>query len=625
MKYLKALWRGITRLRNLTANLLFLALIAIVLAALLGGNNTPQLPEKFALKIAPKGRLVETRSSIDPVARLVNGADAQETLLADVLHAIETAATDRRVGVLVLETERLAGANFAQLARIGNALRKYKDSGKPVIANANYYSQGQYLLASHADTIYLHPYGSLILSGLGTYRNYYAELFEKLSVNVHVFRVGKFKSFAEPYVRSDMSDAARAANESLLGDMWARYRERVAANRPLSDAELDDYINRYADRLESTDGDMARLALEAQLVDELLTPDAFRARVADELDTGVDDVKSVELREYVARNPRPALRVQANKVGVITASGAISSGMVQGVNNGIVAEPTVELIRQARDDDTVRALVLRIDSPGGEVLASELIRQELELMQLAGKPLVVSMGGVAASGGYWISATADHIFATPETITGSIGVVGVLPTFERSLERIGVGVDGVSTHALAGALTPLRALSPEVQRVLQANVEHSYDRFLNLVARGRDLEKSTVNEIAQGRPWSADKALALGLVDDLGSLDDAIAKAAELAGIADWETKPIQPQLTPQQQFLQRISDSLGGAISDASVGGATAAVIKSITGVESFEFNPVGGLTPLLIPLLSSSAQAKAGVGQHAVLALCEHCELSL
>ena len=625
MKYLKALWRGITRLRNLTANLLFLALIAIVLAAVFSGSSTPQLPEKFALKIAPQGRLVETRSSIDPVARLVNGADAQETLLADVLHAIETAATDQRVGVLVLETQRLAGANFAQLARIGDALRAYKDSGKPVIANASYYSQGQYLLASHADTIYLHPYGSLLLSGLGAYRNYYAGLFEKLSVNVHVFRVGKFKSAAEPYVRNDMSDAARAANESLLGDMWARYRERVAANRPLSDAELDDYINRYADRLESTDGNMARLALEAQLVDELLTPDAFRARVADELGTTTDDVKTIEIREYVARNPRSTLTAQTNKVGVITASGAISSGLVQGVNTGIVAEPTVELIRQARDDDSVRALVLRVDSPGGEVLASELIRQELELVQLAGKPLVVSMGGVAASGGYWISATADHIFATPETITGSIGVVGVLSTFEQSLERIGVGVDGVSTHSLAGALTPLRALSPEVQRVMQANVEHSYDRFLNLVARGRDLEKTTVDEIAQGRPWSADKALALGLVDDLGGLDDAVAKAAELAGLATWETKPIQPTLTPQQLLLQRISDSLGGAAGGAYSGTATAAILQSITGVGGFKFDQSVERAPVLMQLLSSVAQANAGVGQHTVLALCERCDIAL
>ena len=549
--------RAFAFLRVTLANIFIVLLLAALVAVILSAPERAEVADGAALLVAPKGAIVEqpARPTL-PFPPTFSGTTGQ-TKAEDIIEAIEHAASDERVAMLALDLTDLEYASTAQLEAIGEAIEEFQDADKTVVATSDVFTQRRYYLASFADEIYMHPFGELMLTGVGAYRDYYGGLMEKLQVNVHVYRVGSYKSAVEPFIRSDMSVDAKEANQVLVDDLWGSYIDRVAANRSLDPQALHHYANEYDALLRGVDGDAARAALEYGLVDELLTHDAFQERLADRVGAD-DDGKFLRtgVASYLQAVRGPELPAAGSKVAVVVADGMILAGdQPAGV---IGADSTSRLIREAREDEDVKALVLRVDSPGGSAFASEVIRQELELVQTAGKPVVVSMGGVAASGGYWISATADEIWATPTTITGSIGVFAVLPTFEDSLSSIGIARDGVGTSSLTGALDPVAGVSERMGNVIQASVEHTYARFVNLVARGRDMAPEAVEAVAQGRVWSGRKARDLGLVDGLGHLDDAIAAAAERAGIEQYEVVTIDEPLSTQEKILMRLFDELG-------------------------------------------------------------------
>lgn len=548
--------RGLSAARNFAANVLFLLLVTLLVVLVLAGSSGVSVPDGSALVINPRGVLVDTASITDPIERFLTLESVpRDVELKSLVKAITAGAADDRIALLVLNLEELQAASPGHADTLGVALREFQAAGKEVVSFGSFYSQGQYQIASYADAVYMHPLGQILLSGYGSNRIYYNELLEKLDVNIHIFRVGKYKEFVEPYTRSTMSDEARLANQELVDALWQHYADRIGANRQLDPGRFAAYTQDFAGLLAEAGGDMAALSLEYQLVDELLTPDETRARIADKVgysDSG--DFNGIDYRAYLQTiAPEP---VQADAaIAVITATGPIVMGRR---SSGVIAtQSTIGLIRQARHDRSIAALVMRIDSPGGSAFASELIRQELELTQLAGKPVVVSMSNVAASGGYWIAATADQILAQPTTITGSIGVFGLLPTFEKSLAKLGVHTDGVATTPLSGSMDPIAGLSDPMSRILQVNVENTYERFINLVARGRDMTPQEVDAIAQGRVWIGAKAHELGLVDNLGGLDEAIAGAASLAKLTAYEVRELTPSMTTRELILRELSDSV--------------------------------------------------------------------
>ena len=563
-KCFAAVSRAFAFLRVALANVLVALLLVVLVAAILSAPEPAEIPDGAALVVAPEGMIVEQPASPSlPFPPSLSSTPSQ-TSAKDIIEAIEQAASDDRVEMLSLDLTDLQFASSANLEAIGNAIEAFRQADKTVVARSDVFTQRQYYLASFADEIYMHPFGQLMLTGIGAYRDYYGGLMEKLKVNVHVYRIGAYKSAVEPFTRSDMSEDAKQANRALVDDLWDSYVDRVAANRSLDPEVLRHYANEYDILLGEVDGDAARAALEYGLVDELLTGDAFESRLAERV--GTDDNEKflrADLADYLrvaGTSERPS---GEPKVAVVVADGAIMGGdQPRGV---VGAESTSRLIREAREDDDVKALVLRVDSPGGSAFASEVIRQELELVQTTGKPVVVSMGGVGASGGYWISATADEIWAAPTTITGSIGVFALLPTFEDSLSSVGIARDGVGTTALTGALDPVSGVSERMGDVIQASVEHTYARFVNLVARGRDLAPEAVEAIAQGRVWSGRKAHELGLVDGLGHLDDAIAAAAERAGIEEYDVVTIKEPLSTQEKILMRLFDEMGYSLRPAA------------------------------------------------------------
>lgn len=625
MTFFQSFWRALTVARGVAANLLFLLVLIVVLMLLFGGSGAPSLPNNFALDIELKGTLVERATPVDPLNSFMGGSIQRETVLADIEEALQVAAADDRVASVVLNTSTLSYANMVQIDRLGKAIAAFKRSGKPVLANAAFYSQPQYLIASYADAIYLHPMGETLLTGLGSYRPYFAKLLEKVDVDVHVFRVGKFKSAVEPYLRDSMSPEAAMASKELLDQLWSSFRNRVAVNRGLEETAIDGYINNLAPSLVAAGGDVARLAVESRLVDELLTPDAFDARIAEEMNTTLDELTRIDTSTYLAdrgiNNGTELVSLPATSpsIGLITATGAITGSIAaEGTGEraeGIVAAQTIELIRQAKDDDNISALVVHVDSPGGEVVASELIRRELELVQLAGKPVVIAMAGTAASGGYWISATADKIVASPDTITGSIGIFGVLPNVSAALKNAGVTLDGVGTHSLSGGMSIARPLTEEMSGIIQTSVNQGYERFITLVARGRDLERAQVEEIAQGRVWSGVQALELGLVDELGDLERALQSAAELANLGDdYKVKAIDPPLSPREMLLRQLTGNAQTSVAAflEPLGlGSTRGVINSL--------NRLQGTLPgshALRVLLESADRPRS-------YALCEACDL--
>ena len=552
---LKAVFKAIARTlafaRVAFANLLILGILAVGIVLLVSGPDQVEVPDGGALLVSPGGTIVEQTASQDPLLLLSGGVQGQ-MVLADLLHGIDKARDDDRVSTLVLNLSSLNYVAPAQLEVIGNALAAFREAGKTIVARSRYYGRDQFYLASFADEIYVHPMGEVMPTGYGMFRNYYQGLLETLDVNVHVFRVGTYKEFVEPYTRADMSPAAKEANQAVVDQLWSRYVDRAAKNRGMAPTALADYVERYDELLAEARGNAAQLALDHGLVDGVLAGREVTERLQELVGKKGESYRRVAFGDYV--QPRlPALF--GNVVAVVSASGAIVMG--EAPRGSVGAQTMTGLLRQARDDDAVKAVVLRIDSGGGSALASEIIRREVERVQDAGKPVVASMGGTAASGGYWIAATADQIWAAPTTLTGSIGIFGLLPTFEGTLGRAGVTYDGVRTGPLVGD-SVTGGISDATASVLQSTVAHGYREFIDLVARGRDMTTEEVEAVAEGRVWTGERAHALGLVDHLGHLDDAVAAAAELADIENYKVRTIEEPLSPQEVLLEQALENLG-------------------------------------------------------------------
>jgi protease IV len=557
------LWNALNFTRRLVFNLLFLFVLLLLLAAVFGGGHS--LQDRTALVLAPRGELVE-QFSADPTSRALArmlGDETPETQLRDVLRAIDAAAHDKRIDRIVLRPDQLGGAGMAQLREIGAALQRFrKESGKQVVAYADYLEQRQYYLAATADEIYLHPEGALLLEGLARYRAYYREgLQDKLGIDVHLFRVGEYKSAAEPYILDAQSPQSKEADLYWLTDLWQRYLADIGAWRKLDPATLQSDIDNLAERVKAADGDLAELALQQKLVDALKTQDEFRALM---IERGVEDkeehtFRQVSMDDYLGFVDREKLPIDPRpEIAVVVAQGEITDGeQPPGVVGGV---STAELVRTAREDEDVKALVLRVDSPGGGVFPSEQIRREVELTRAAGKPVVVSMGDVAASGGYWISMNADEIWADESTITGSIGIFGLFFTVPDTLAKIGVHVDGVATTRIAGAFDPTRPLDPVVGEVIQAVIDDGYREFIGKVAQARDSTPEAIDRVARGRVWSGAQAKERGLVDHLGGLGQAIAAAAKRAGLEEGKhsLRYIEKELSPFEKF---VIDTTGNAL----------------------------------------------------------------
>ncbi|NBB69970.1 MAG: signal peptide peptidase SppA [Alphaproteobacteria bacterium] len=543
-------WRGLTAFRMAVFNILFLIVLALVLRLLFFSSDEIIVDDQTTLVIEPRGFIVEEYSGT-PLDRAINealGQDVPETRLRDVLAALRYAAGDDRIVQVLVRTDELWGVAPGMQIELADAFARFRESGKQVIAHGGLMMQGQYMLASMADEIWLDHDGLLLFEGYGRFRQYYAEGLEKLKVDVNLFRVGEYKSAMEPYIRNDMSEADRRASELWLGDLWQSWLDRVAIHRGLPVEVLVELTEDFAGAVRAADGDLATMALERGLVDRLVSRPEVRAELANrgasDPDTGF---RQIDFETYAAASSE--WHPRAERVGIIVASGPITEGKQPPGTIG--SESTSRLIRRAANDDSVKAVVLRIDSGGGSAFASEVIRSELMALKETGKPVVVSMSNVAASGGYWIAMGADEVWAYPTTLTGSIGIFGFFPTFQDTLAQIGISTDGVGTTPLSGALRADMALPEPARELLQSFIEHGYREFITLVAEHRPLSVDEVDQVAQGRVWSGTQAQRRGLVDQLGTLEEAVASAARSAGIAeDYEVDYVERELSTFEQFF---------------------------------------------------------------------------
>ena len=554
LRLVQGLWNSVNFLRRLVFNFIFLLVLAVVLVALFSSGHT--LPDRNVLVIAPQGEVVE-QSSVDAMQRALSRAMGQpqaEVQLRDILRALKSAARDARIERVVIRPDQLSGIGFAALEELDQAITEFKKSGKQIVAYADGMDQKQYFLAALADEVYLHPDGAVLLEGLARYRPYYREaLQDKLGVNVHLFRVGEFKSAAEPYILDGASAESREADLHWMNDVWQRYLADIARLRKTDAAMLQANIDGFAAQVESVQGNLGQLALNQKLVDKLLTQDQVRDLM---IERGVKDpdtqsFRQVSMDDYLAFIDRENITFGSSpKVAVVVAQGEISSGDLPPGQVGGVS--TSNLLRQAREDGDVQAGVLRVDSPGGEVFPSEQIRREVELLKAAGKPVVVSMGNVAASGGYWISMNADLIYAQPSTITGSIGIFGLYMNFPDTLAKIGVHVDGVGTTKLAGAFDLSRPLDPDVGKAIQSVIDQGYRQFIGKVAAARQKTPEAIDRVARGRVWSGSQAEELGLVDVLGGLQDAIVEAARRVKLSEgqYRVEYVEKAMSPFEQAI---------------------------------------------------------------------------
>ncbi|MDW7762049.1 MAG: signal peptide peptidase SppA [Acidobacteriota bacterium] len=564
--------RGIDISGRIVANILLLALVVFLLSLVFGGGK-PKVPSKAALVLNPAGVIVEQLSgtNLSRVVDRLTGQYQEEALLKDLLDAVEAAREDSRIQALVLDLNKLSGGGKSKLEDLGTALLNFKESGKPLIAVSDNYNQTAYYLAAHADEIHINDMGMLMLEGYSRYRMYYKEGLDKLEVEWHIFRVGEYKSATEPYMRSGASPEAKEADLAVLNDQWDQFLAETAAARGIEVAALADYINHFPEILQAAGGDTAAAALAAGLVDRVGPRDAVRDRV---IDLVGEDKKSKSFKrmnfapylEALGRKRPGAAETKGDAVAVIVARGTILDGSRPPGEIG--GDSTAALIRRARHDKDVKAVVLRVDSGGGSAFASEVIRRELELVREAGKPVVSSMGSVAASGGYWITMASDEVWASPSTITGSIGIFGMFPNYHKPLAKhLGIRVDGVATTRLAGALRPGLPFDPEAGKVIQAVIDNGYENFIGKAAAARNMSREDLDRVARGRIWSGRAARDLGLVDNLGSLDDAVASAARLAKLEKYRTKIIERKETWRERMVAGL---LRGAVRLAGVDGQT-------------------------------------------------------
>ncbi|EOV8033041.1 signal peptide peptidase SppA [Salmonella enterica subsp. enterica] len=558
--FFKWTWRVLNFVREMVLNLffIFLVLVGAGIWMQIGNGSNSEQTARGALLLDISGVIVDkpsTNHRLGALGRQLFGASSdrlQENSLFDIVNAIRQAKDDRNITGIVLDLKNFTGADQPSMRYIGKALREFRDSGKPVFAVGENYSQGQYYLASFANKIWLSPQGQVDLHGFATNGLYYKTLLDKLKVSTHVFRVGTYKSAVEPFIRDDMSPAAREADSRWIGELWQNYLHTVSANRQISPQQLFPGAQAIIDGLTSVGGDTAKYALDHKLVDALASSADVEKALTKQFGWSKteNNYRAISYYDYSLKTPADT----GGTIAVIFANGAIMDGEETPRNVG--GDTTASQIRDARLDPKVKAIVLRVNSPGGSVNASEVIRAELAAARAAGKPVVVSMGGMAASGGYWISTPANYIVASPSTLTGSIGIFGVINTVENSLSSIGVHSDGVSTSPLAD-ISMTKALSPEVQQMMQLSIEYGYKRFITLVADARKRTPEQIDKIAQGHVWTGEDAKANGLVDSLGDFDDAVAKAAELAKLKQWHLDYYQDEPT----VLDMVMDSMTGSV----------------------------------------------------------------
>ncbi|EAU5398260.1 signal peptide peptidase SppA [Salmonella enterica] len=558
--FFKWTWRVLNFVREMVLNLffIFLVLVGVGIWMQIGNGSNSEQTARGALLLDISGVIVDkpsTNHRLGALGRQLFGASSdrlQENSLFDIVNAIRQAKDDRNITGIVLDLKNFTGADQPSMRYIGKALREFRDGGKPVFAVGENYSQGQYYLASFANKIWLSPQGQVDLHGFATNGLYYKTLLDKLKVSTHVFRVGTYKSAVEPFIRDDMSPAAREADNRWIGELWQNYLHTVSANRQISPQQLFPGAQAIIDGLTSVGGDTAKYALDHKLVDALASSADVEKALTKQFGWSKteNNYRAISYYDYSLKTPADT----GGTIAVIFANGAIMDGEETPGNVG--GDTTASQIRDARLDPKVKAIVLRVNSPGGSVNASEVIHAELAAAKAAGKPVVVSMGGMAASGGYWISTPANYIVASPSTLTGSIGIFGVINTVENSLSSIGVHSDGVSTSPLAD-ISMTKALSPEVQQMMQLSIEYGYKRFITLVADARKRTPEQIDKIAQGHVWTGEDAKANGLVDSLGDFDDAVAKAAELAKLKQWHLDYYQDEPT----VLDMVMDSMTGSV----------------------------------------------------------------
>ena len=531
---------------------LFVLFFLMIIWMASGTDEAPSVPRGAALVLAPEGFVVEQVRTPDPLEVILEEYDyaerPPETSLHDILTAVKRAKDDDRIEGLVISTDYMMGAAPASLHAIADAVRDFKSSDKPVYAVSTSYGQGDYLFAAEADTVYMNPYGNILMSGYGRYQSYYKGLVDMLDLTVNVFRVGTFKSAVEPFIREDMSPAAKEANRGYLDVLWGEYTSSIERARDMEAGKLGRNLQTISANLAAAEGDFAQMASNDGLVDQVVARHVWRQELAQRFGVRGGDFKQIDFRDYLLATANKAPS-SSNHIAVIVAQGQIIMGEA-GVEFA-AAETIVRQIRRARENRRVKAIVLRVDSPGGSAFASELIRQELLAAQAEGKKVIASFGSMAASGGYWISASADEIWAEPTSITGSIGIFGVIPTFENTLKKAGITSDGVGTTELAGGFNPAMGLSDTVKDIIQQNVEQGYRRFLTIVSQSRGMTIDEVDQIAQGRVWAGRTAKDYKLVDHLGGLDEAVAAAARAASIDDdYQAVFYRDQISSFDQML---------------------------------------------------------------------------
>jgi len=578
-------WRALDATRRTLFNLIFLAIVVVILIAMFTGGAKP-LADKTTLVLELKGELVEQHSATvrETLMSGIGAGEARRTIqLRDMLTVLDNAAKDSNITTVLLMLDEFDVSGMANLHEIGAALDRVRGAGKKVIAWGGSFDQKNYLIATHASEIYVHPMGMVMLEGFGRHRNYYRDALDKLGVTVNLIKVGTFKSFAEPYIGNGPSPAAAEADAFLYNALWANYTAEVEKFRKLPAGTIDQDIARLPEILTAANGNAAQVALNAKLVDGIKTRDEVREMLAK---SGARDVENktfrqVSFNDYLARHPQ---KMFGDAVGVIVAEGSISDGTSGPGSIGGLS--TANLIRRARNDDQVKAVVLRVDSPGGSAYGSELIRRELELTRAAGKPVVVSMGGVAASGGYWISMASDEVIADPSTVTGSIGVFAILPTAEKVADKLGIHTVGTTTTWLADSYNPLRPLDPRFGQLIQSSINHIYSDFTTKAAAARKMPVAAVDAVAQGRVWTGAQAKERGLVDRLGSYNDALASAATRAKLGkDFRVAYIERQGNPFERLLQSFGVSTEMAVNiqvklgvlDGLPTGAATAVAKDM------------------------------------------------
>ena len=554
VRLFSAIWGGVDGVRKVLHLVLLLFVFVLFFGAM---QDSPLvLPDRAVLVIQPYGFLVEQIEG-DPFDRALAelaGDGKPQTLVQDIVDALEYAKDDDRIEVVYLELSSLLGAGLSKLQHLSAAIEDFKTSGKPVIASADFLSQQGYYLAAHADEVYLHPNGMLFLRGYGRFRNYYKDAIDLLRIDWNVFRVGTHKAFVEPYTRMDMSDEDRETTLRLVEQLWSLYQVDVETARELETGTIEDFADNFSEIVEEAGGDLATAAAHYGLVDDLLKRTEIRELLIDYVGPdpdNADSYKAAHMYDYLAQmRVLSGDKVGSKNVAVIVAAGDILFGTQPPGTIG--GDSTSDLLRRARNDDSVEAVVLRVDSPGGSAFASEIIVDEILALQEEGKPVVASMGSVAASGGYQISMYADRIFASPSTITGSIGIFGMFPTYQRTLDAIGIATDGIGSTPWSGELRPDRAMSEHAKQLFQLVIDDGYQDFIGSVADSREMEIDAVDAIGQGQVWTGMDALNNGLVDELGGLDDAIAAAAELAEISDEDfgIKVIDQELSATEQML---------------------------------------------------------------------------